>query len=126
MAEVLDDLLGLPVALGAVDVLEGRQCAPGESLHRPHHPLESPTVADGSITVPGGDTAQQHALNGASLEVCEGLQQFVTHLFTGLKPKKALQWHLIVMLRLFKFYFFQAIVKHTVLTSCHARGGVAD
>ena len=32
VAEVLDDLLGLPLTLGAVDVLEGRQCIPGDAL----------------------------------------------------------------------------------------------
>jgi hypothetical protein len=31
VAEVLDDL-GLPVTPGAVDVLEGRQCAPTDAL----------------------------------------------------------------------------------------------
>ena len=30
VAEVLDDLLDLPVTLGAVDVLKGRQFAPGD------------------------------------------------------------------------------------------------
>ena len=34
---VLDDLLSLPVTPGAVDVLEGRQCAPGDAFGRPHH-----------------------------------------------------------------------------------------
>jgi hypothetical protein len=76
VVEVLDDLLGLPVTLGALDVLEGRQCAPGDALGRPHHPLESPAVADGAVAVPGGDTARQDALNGAScfivyLRLCE-------------------------------------------------------
>ena len=46
MAEGLDDLLGLPVTPGAVDVLEGSQCAPGDALGRQHHNLESP--ADGA------------------------------------------------------------------------------
>ena len=32
MAEVLNDLLGLTVTPGAVDVLEGRQFAPGGKL----------------------------------------------------------------------------------------------
>jgi hypothetical protein len=32
LAEVLDDLLGLPVTPGVVDVLKGRQCAPGDVL----------------------------------------------------------------------------------------------
>jgi hypothetical protein len=35
----LDDLFGLPVTSGAVDILEGRQCAPGDALGRPHHTL---------------------------------------------------------------------------------------
>ena len=55
---VLDDLFGLPVTSGAVGVLEGRQCAPGDALGRPHHPLESPAVAGGAVAVPGGDTAR--------------------------------------------------------------------
>jgi hypothetical protein len=45
VAEVLDDLLGLAVTLGAVDCLKGRQCVPGD------------VVADGAIVVPCGDTA---------------------------------------------------------------------
>ncbi|XP_064781909.1 uncharacterized protein LOC135506453 [Oncorhynchus masou masou] len=44
-------------------VLEGRSFAPGDSLCRPHHPLESPAIVDGAIAVAGGDTAQQDALN---------------------------------------------------------------
>ena len=32
VAEVFDYLLGLPVTLGAVDVLEGTQCAPSDVL----------------------------------------------------------------------------------------------
>jgi hypothetical protein len=32
VAEVLDDLLGLPVTPGAVDVLEVRQCATDDAL----------------------------------------------------------------------------------------------
>ena len=31
-AEVLDDLLGLPVTPGAIDILEGRKGAPGDAL----------------------------------------------------------------------------------------------
>ena len=70
VAEVLDDLFGFPVTPGAVDVLEGRQCAAGDELSRPHHPLECPAVACGAVTVPGGDIAQQYALNGPSVKVC--------------------------------------------------------
>ena len=47
VAEVLDDILGLPVTSGAVDVLEGRKCATGDALSRPHHHLENPAVACG-------------------------------------------------------------------------------
>ena len=39
-----------------------------------HHPLESTAVMDGAVAVPGGDTSRQDALNGASVEVCEGLR----------------------------------------------------
>lgn len=45
MAEILDDLLGLRMTLGAVDVLEGRQCDPGDALGWLHHPLKSHVVA---------------------------------------------------------------------------------
>ena len=42
MAEVVDGLLGLPVTPGAVDVLEGRQCAPSDVGLTAPSPLESP------------------------------------------------------------------------------------
>ena len=70
MAEVLNNLLGLPVTPDAVDVLEGRQCAPSDALDGLHYPL----VADDVIAVPGFDTARQDVLNGASVEVHEGLR----------------------------------------------------
>ena len=66
-------IFGLPVTTGAVDVVEGRQCAPGDALGRSYHPLESPAIAGGAVAVPGGDAAQQDALNCASVNVCEGL-----------------------------------------------------
>lgn len=72
LAEVLDDLLGLPSTWSAVNVLEGRQRAPCNALGGLHHPLESYVVEGGAIAVLGGDAAQQNALNGASVEVCEG------------------------------------------------------
>ena len=74
MVDVLDNLFGLPVTSGAVSVLEGRQCAPGEALGRPHNPLEISAVTAGLVVVPGGDTARQDALNFASVKVCEGLR----------------------------------------------------
>jgi hypothetical protein len=67
---VLEDLFGFTVTPGAVDDLEGRQCAPGDALGR----LESPAVAGGAVTIPGGDTDRQDALNCASVKVCEGLK----------------------------------------------------
>ena len=60
---------GLHVTSGAVGVLEERQCAPGDALGRPHHTLESPTVAGAAVALPGGDTARQDALNCASVKV---------------------------------------------------------
>ena len=69
VVDILDDLFGLPVTLGAVGVLEDRQFAPGDTLGRPYHPMESPAVAGGAVSIPGGDTAQQDALNCASVKV---------------------------------------------------------
>jgi hypothetical protein len=66
---VVLDPFGLPVTMGALVVQEGSLCAPGDALGRPHYPLESPAVS-----VPGGDTAQQDALNCAYVKVCEGLR----------------------------------------------------
>ena len=74
MVDVLDYLVGLPVTSGAVGVLEGRQCAPGDVLGRPHHLLESPAVVGGAVAVQGGDIDRQNALNCASVKVCEGLR----------------------------------------------------
>ena len=60
------------MTLGAVGILEGRQCAPRDALERPHHPLECSAVAGGAV--PGGDSARQDAFNGASVNVCEGIR----------------------------------------------------
>ena len=59
---------------GAVEVLEGRQCAPSDALGRPHNPLESPAFAGGAVAAPDGDTARQDALNCASVKVSEALR----------------------------------------------------
>jgi hypothetical protein len=46
---------------------------PVDVLGRLHHPLENPAVnpavVGGAVAVPGGDTARQDALNGASVRV---------------------------------------------------------
>ena len=47
---------------------------PRDTLVKPQHPLESPVVANGAVAIPGGDTAQQDVLNGASVNVFEGLR----------------------------------------------------
>jgi hypothetical protein len=44
------------------------------SLGRSHYPLENPVIVDGAFAIPGGDTARQDALSGASVKVCEGLR----------------------------------------------------
>jgi hypothetical protein len=72
VVDVFDYLFGLPVTSGAVGVLEGRECTPGDVLGKMHHPLESPAVAGCAVTEPGADTAQQNALNCASVKVSEG------------------------------------------------------
>ena len=60
------------MTLGAVGVLEGRQYAPGDTLGRPHHPLERFACAGGAVAVPGSDTARQDAFNCGSVKICEG------------------------------------------------------
>ena len=62
VVDVLNDIFGLPVTSGALGVLEGRKCAPGDAVGRPYHPLESPAVAGGAFAIPGGDTARHDAL----------------------------------------------------------------
>jgi hypothetical protein len=47
---------------------------PSDALCRPHHPLECPAVVGSAVAVPGGDTAQQDALNCASVNICEGFR----------------------------------------------------
>ena len=42
---------------------------PSDALGRTHHPLESPVVTDCAVAVPGGDTARQNPVNGASVKV---------------------------------------------------------
>jgi hypothetical protein len=44
------------------------------------NPLESAVVVDDTVSVPGGDTAQQDALIGVSVKVCEGLSGRVAFL----------------------------------------------
>jgi hypothetical protein len=48
-------------------------CRSGDVLCRPHLPLEKLVVVGGAFAVPGGVTAQQDALDCASVKVCEGL-----------------------------------------------------
>ena len=55
---VLNYIFGLPVTLGAVGDLEGRQSAPGDALGRPHNPLESPAVSGDAVAVSGSGTAR--------------------------------------------------------------------
>ena len=74
VVDVLDDLYGLSVTSGAVDVLAGRHCAPGVKLGKPHHPLESPAFVGGAVAILRGDTAQQDALDCASVKVCQGFR----------------------------------------------------
>jgi hypothetical protein len=82
VVDVLEDLFGLSVTSGAVGVLEGRQFARSDVLHRPHHPLESSAVAGGAVAVPGGDTAQQDALN------CTSVKVLGPHFFSLLRLKR--------------------------------------
>ena len=42
-----------------------------DALYTPHHPLACLVDVGGAVTVPGGDTARQDALDCVSVKVCE-------------------------------------------------------
>ncbi len=67
VAGVLDDHLGFP----GVDILEGGKLTSNNVAGSSHDPLQSPVVASGGVSKPGGDTAGQDALHSAGVEGSE-------------------------------------------------------
>ena len=78
VAEVLNDLLGLPLTLSAVNVLEGRQCAPWRAMLFKVVQLLYQAVMQPDF---------ENALNVASGEVREGLRGML-NFFGRLKLKR--------------------------------------
>ncbi len=51
-----------------VDILEGGKLTSNNVAGSSHDPLQSPAVASGAVSKPGGDTAGQDALHSAGVE----------------------------------------------------------
>ncbi len=71
VAGVLDDRRGFPCTPPGVDVLEGGKLTSNNMTGSSHDPLQSPAVASGAVSKPGGDAAGQDALLSAGVEGSE-------------------------------------------------------
>ncbi len=71
VAGVLDDPPGFPYTPPGVDVLEGGKLISNIVAGSSHNPLQSPAVASGAVSKPGGDAAGQDALHSAGVEGSE-------------------------------------------------------
>ncbi len=56
------------VNTSGVDILEGGKLTSNNVAGSSHDPLQSPAVASGAVSKPGGDTAGQDALHSAGVE----------------------------------------------------------
>ncbi len=68
VAGVFDNPPGFPCTPPGVDVLEGGKLTSNNVAGSSHDPLQSPAVASGAVSKPGGDTAGQDALHNAGVE----------------------------------------------------------
>ncbi len=68
VAGVLYDPQGFPYTPPGVDVMEGRKLTSNNVAGSLHDPLQSPAVASGAVSKPGGDAAGQDALHSAGVE----------------------------------------------------------
>ncbi len=71
VAGVLDNSPGFPCTPPGVDILEGGKLTSNNVAGSSHDPLQSPAVASGAVSKPGGDTAGQDALHSAGVEGSE-------------------------------------------------------
>ncbi len=71
VAGVFDNPPGFPCTPPGVDILEGGKLTSNNVAGSSHDPLQSPAVASGAVSKPGGDTAGQDALHSA------GVQRFI-------------------------------------------------
>ncbi len=68
VAGVFDNPPGFPCTPPGVDILEGGKLTSNNVAGSSHDPLQSPAVASGAVSIPGGDTAGQDALHSAGVE----------------------------------------------------------
>ncbi len=68
VAGVFDNPPGFPCTPPGVDILEGGKLTSNNVAGGSHDPLQSPAVASGAVSIPGGDTAGQDALHSAGVE----------------------------------------------------------
>ncbi len=68
VAGVFDILRAFLVQPPGVDILEGGKLTSNNVAGSSHDPLQSPAVASGAVSIPGGDTAGQDALHSAGVE----------------------------------------------------------
>ncbi len=70
VAGVFDNPPGFPCTPPG-DVVEGGKLTSNNVVGSSHDPLQSPVVASGAVSKPGGDTAGQDALHSAGVEGSE-------------------------------------------------------
>ncbi len=106
VAGVFDNPPGFPCTPPGVDVLEGGKLNSNNVAGSSHDPLQSPAVASGAVSKPGGDAAGQDALHSAGVRKCKNVS-------TTMSPKA-------VVLKLFqdeahlcKVNYFVAPLKKT-------------
>ncbi len=68
VAGVFDNPPGFPCTPPGVDILEGGKLTYNNVAGSSHDPLQSPAVASGAVSKPGGDAAGQDALHSAGVE----------------------------------------------------------
>ncbi len=68
VAGVFDNPPGFPCTPPGVDILEGGKLTSNNVAGSSHDPLQSPAVASGAVSKPGGDAAGQDALHSAGVE----------------------------------------------------------
>ncbi len=68
VAGVFDNPPGFPCTPPGVDILEGGKLTSNNVAGSSHDTLQSPAVASGAVSKPGGDTAGQDALHSAGVE----------------------------------------------------------
>ncbi len=62
VAGVFDNPPGFPCTSPGVDILEGGKLTSNNVAGSSHDPLQSPAVSSGAVSKPGGDAADQDAL----------------------------------------------------------------